>query len=132
MYCGIDIIEVDRIKDAVQNTPKFKDSIFSALEIENIDRCSEKIKYQRYAGRFAAKEAVFKALSKILTDNNLKLSLNEIEIINEEDYFLRPKVNIINLSVKEKLKHFTIDVSISHIEKTAVASCVVQKTLPNM
>lgn len=127
MYCGIDIIEVERIKEAINRTEKFKENIFSKLEIEDIEKCSEKVKYERYAGRFAAKEAVFKAISKIVTENGLIIELGQIEIVNVEDLKRRPKVNILNKEVDILLKDYNIDVSITHIELVASAECVVTK-----
>ena len=37
IYCGTDIIEVARIKDAIDNTKGFKENIYSAREIADID-----------------------------------------------------------------------------------------------
>ena len=127
MYCGIDVIEVERIKDAILNTSKFKESIFTNQEIEEIEKCADKIKYQRYAGRFAAKEAVFKAICEALILNNLTINLNEIEIINIENLKRKPKVNFLNENVKELIKDYNIDVSITHIESIAQAICIVNK-----
>lgn len=61
VYCGTDIIEVERIKKAILENDRFKTNIFSKAEIEDIEKSSnEDIRYQRYAGRFASKEAIYK------------------------------------------------------------------------
>lgn len=128
IYCGTDIIEVKRIQDAVENTKGFKENIFSKNEIENIEKIKCDMKYQRYAGRFAAKEAIYKAMSKILIENNLSMNFLDIEVINVEELKKRPKVVIINEELKkmcEKLK-VEIDISISHIEQNAIATAVVK------
>ena len=127
MYCGIDVIEVDRIKEAINRTEKFKENIFSESEISDIEKSSEKLKYQRYAGRFAAKEAVFKAISKILIEQNLTIELKDIEILNDIRLKNRPFVNILNDNANNILKLWSIDVSISHIEQIAMAQCIVNK-----
>lgn len=127
MHCGIDVIEVERIKMAIEKSEKFKNNIFTKTEIEEIDKCSAKLKYQRYAGRFAAKEAVFKAISKVLCENNLTLELGKIEIINEKNLKNRPKVNIIDDSVNKALSDYDIDVSITHIESLAMAEAIMYK-----
>ena len=127
MYCGIDVIEVDRIKEAINRTEKFKENIFSINEIKEIEKCSEKLRYQRYAGRFAAKEAVFKAISKILIEQNLTIELKDIEILNDIRLKNRPFVNILNDNANNILKLWSIDVSISHIEQIAMAQCIVNK-----
>ena len=68
LTCGTDIIEINRIKEAIENLgDKFINRVFTEKEIKY---CEEKnvMKYQHYAARFAAKEAVFKAISKKLDD----------------------------------------------------------------
>ncbi len=66
--CGTDIIEIERIKDSIEETNnKFLNRVYTEKEIEYCE--SKKIqKYQHYAARFAAKEAVFKAISIKLED----------------------------------------------------------------
>ncbi|MEG1705292.1 MAG: 4'-phosphopantetheinyl transferase superfamily protein [Clostridia bacterium] len=125
MFCGIDIIEVSRIKSALLENNNFKYKIFSKNEITDIDKIKSDVKYQRYAGRFAAKEAIYKAISKILIDNNLTIEFNEIEIENIETLKRRPKVNILNNKINKLLDDYTIDISISHIEENATAICTV-------
>lgn len=129
MYCGTDIIEVNRIKDAIENTKGFKENIYTKNEIEEIDNIKSDMKYQRYAGRFAAKEAIYKAMSKIIIENKLNMSFLDVEVLNVQELSRRPRViflkqEIINLIEKEKVQ---IDVSISHIESLAIANAIVTK-----
>lgn len=128
VYCGTDIIEVKRIQDAVENTKGFKENIFSTNEIENIEKIKCDMKYQRYAGRFAAKEAIYKAMSKILIENNFNMNFLDVEIINVEELKKRPKVVILNEEINkicEKL-NLQIDISISHIAQNAIATAIVK------
>ncbi len=128
IFCGTDIIEVSRIKEAIENTKGFKENIYSKREIEDIDIIKSNMKYQRYAGRFAVKEAIYKALSKILIENNLNISPVDIEVENDNKLNRRPKVNILNKDIKEyfdKIK-LEIDVSISHVKDNATAMVVVK------
>lgn len=117
-YCGTDIIEVDRVKDAIVKTKGFREKVFTKNEIEYAEKKGEKVKYEHYAGRFAAKEAVYKAMSKI--NNEIKLS--EIEIMNDDKNKNRPTVKIYNKDAD--LIHINIDVSISHIKDLAIANAV--------
>jgi len=114
--CGTDIIEVDRIKRAInKNGTKFLNKIFTENEITYCES-KNKMKFQHYAARFAAKEAVYKAISKVIKRN---YSWQDIEIINEESG--KP---IANLKF-DKENIVDIDVSLSHIDKYATATAVI-------
>lgn len=128
IYCGTDIIEVKRIQDAIENTKEFKENIYTKNEIENIEKIRCNMKYQRYAGRFAAKEAIYKAMSKVLVENKLNMNFLDVEIINVEELKKRPKVVILNEEIKKicEKSNIEIDVSISHIEQNAIATAVVK------
>lgn len=123
-FCGIDIIEVNRIKDAILNTPGFRKKVFTKREIEVGERKSDVVKYQYYAGRFAAKEAVYKALSNRYAK---ELWLGDIEILNDEKLSGRPYVilNSEELKLLQNQGKIIIDVSISHIQELAVANSTV-------
>lgn len=119
---GIDIIEVDRIKDSIEgNGDNFKQKVFTEGEIKYCE--SKKAnKYQCYAARFAVKEATFKAVSTLLKDK-YSISWKNIETVNNE--MGKPEIKFISLTaeVEKELNAITsIDVSISHIKNTAVAS----------
>ena len=84
---GTDIIEVSRIEKLIKEKGnKFKNRIYTKKEI---DYCESKglNKYQHYAGRFAAKEAIFKVLgAKFLKlDSEKSLTFKNIEILNKND-----------------------------------------------
>jgi holo-[acyl-carrier protein] synthase len=76
---GIDIIEIERIKQSIETFgDRFLNKIFTKTEI---DYCAvRKNKYQHFAARFAAKEAVYKALS---SGKNSGFNWKDIEIYNE-------------------------------------------------
>ena len=58
---GTDIVNVNRIKLAIKkNKNFFKKKIYTDFEIKNCEKKTNKI--ECYAKRFAAKEAVFKAV----------------------------------------------------------------------
>ncbi len=125
MYCGTDIIEVDRIRNAIESNNKFIDKIYSKNEQNIIETNNLNSKYIRYAGRFAAKEAVYKAISKIINDNNITFKFNEIEILNNNNG--KPYINFLDNKLNILMKDYTTDISISHIEKMASATCLVIK-----
>ncbi len=117
IYCGTDIIEVERIKKAIISTPKFQEKIFTPAEISYAESKSDITKYQHYAGRFAAKEAIYKSISDIYAH----VELGQIEITNDNDNYNRPRVTIYNSEFNKLAQNMQIDVSISHIKDYAIA-----------
>mgnify|MGYP006154068907 CR=1 FL=1 len=122
---GTDIIEVARIEKLIKDKgDKFLNKIYTQNEI---DYCESKglNKYQYYAGRFAAKESIVKALSSDVhkkgsqADSSFFISM--FEIVNNHKGV--PIVNFTNNKIKEKI---SIRVSISHIEKYATAVAIIQ------
>ena len=131
IYCGTDIIEIERIKKAIEqneieNKKEFKnlflDKIYTLNEI-NYCESKGKMKYQHYAARFAAKEAIFKAISNLLKDK-YELSWKNAEIINDD--LGRPQVKFINISKELKEKIVNIDISLSHSKEYAIAMVVLE------
>ena len=118
IYCGTDIIEVERIKNAILSTPRFKEKIFTSNEIDYAESKCDVTKYQHYAGRFAAKEAIYKSVSGVCPH----IQLCEIEIINDTANLNRPKVIIHNDVFVKSHKNVEIDVSISHIKDYAMSN----------
>jgi holo-[acyl-carrier protein] synthase len=58
---GVDLAEVARIRDAIsRHGPRFIQRIYTELEIAYVERKANR--FERYAGRFAAKEAGMKAI----------------------------------------------------------------------
>ena len=107
---GIDIIEIDRIKRSIERYKDlFLNKIFTQTEL---DYClSKKNKYQHFAARFAAKEAISKALS---TGWNKEFKWKDIEIYNE-------KSGMPNVILKGNLEKFlgddkSLKITMSHSE----------------
>lgn len=117
--CGTDIIEIDRIKEAIENIGQsFLDRVYTENEIKYCESKKAQ-KYQHYAGRFAAKEAVFKAISVLLPDK-YSICWKDIEIINDEAG--KPVLNLCGVDLKNIEQ---IDLSISHCRQYATANVVV-------
>jgi len=111
---GVDLIEVKRIKNAFEKWGNdFLEKIFTSKEIEYARR--HQAFYQHLAGRFAGKEAVFKALG------DAHLSWKDVEILNKEDG--KPYCNLLNREDKK----LEIYLSISHIKNYALAQAVIIK-----
>ena len=117
--CGTDIIEIDRIKESIESLgEKFLNKVFTQNEIQYCESKKAQ-KYQHYAARFAAKEAVFKAISESLPDKFL-LGWCDYEILNDETGKPNVKITGMNLDDIEN-----IDLSISHCKQYAMATAVV-------
>ena len=63
---GVDMVEVERIRRALEDTRigrRFRPRVFTEKELQYCEK-KRRGKYESYAGRFAAKEAVMKALGR--------------------------------------------------------------------
>lgn len=119
---GIDIIEVMRIKSAIEKNKAFIHRIFCAEEIKFSERGV--FRYEELAGRFAVKEAVLKAL-KIGWRQGI--GFKDIAVLNEKSgapYVIlngRAKEICDNLEIKK------IFVSISHTKTLAIGLAIAMK-----
>ncbi len=81
--CGTDIIEVPRIQESIENIgDAFLNRVFTDKEIKYC-KSKKNMQYQHFAARFAAKEAVFKAISDYF-ENKYDISWKNIEILNDK------------------------------------------------
>ena len=120
--CGIDLVKIERIEKIIKRRGNnFNSRIFTPPER---DYCEKKKgnKYQSYAGKFAAKEALLKALGLGLREVNWK----EIEIKNDE--LGQPIIDISGKLKKIALakgvsKYF---ISISHTKEYAIAQVILE------
>ena len=117
--CGTDIIEIERIKEAIERPGnKFIQEIYTEVEIQYCES-KRNAKYEHYAARFAAKEAIFKAVSIFLEDK-FSISWKNAEILNDEKG--RPYIHFIGIEFPQ-IK--SIDISISHCKQYAVANVTI-------
>ena len=117
---GTDIIEINRIRESIESLGEnFKNKIYTEKEIEYCES-KKNVKFQHYAGRFAAKEAIFKAISELL-DDKFEISWKDAEILNDEQG--KPRVTFTSKKLKEKIQN--IDISISHCKEYATANVAI-------
>jgi len=118
---GVDVVDVDRMKFALERTPRIRQRLFTEAEIAYCEKF--RFAERHYAGRWAAKEAVTKALGCGL------IQWNGVEVIRQRRR--APSVRIFG-----KIEHFAqmvgvrqedLYISITHSELSAVAVCVVRK-----
>ncbi|MBL8024845.1 MAG: holo-ACP synthase [Fibrobacteres bacterium] len=120
---GLDTVEVTRIQESIERTPVFKDRVFSPKEIAYCETVSESAKYQRFAARFAAKEAFLKACGTGLREG---YKLNEITVTN--DALGKPAILLEGLSQKTFNKAISgkIHLSLTHTETNALAMVLIE------
>jgi holo-[acyl-carrier protein] synthase len=118
---GNDIIEIDRIASNMKRyQQRFLDRVFT--QAEQAYCLAKKDPAIHFAGRWAAKEAVAKALG---TGFKLGLTWLDIEILNDEHG--KPSV-FISSSWKETLKEPALWISISHCRHYATAMAIWSQT----
>jgi holo-[acyl-carrier protein] synthase len=117
---GVDIAEVERVKGAIQRYGEvFLRRVYTAREREYCERF--KNKFERYAGRFAAKEAAMKALG---TGWGRGVRWVDVEVVREKGG--RPTIALAGeaKNVAERLGVKHIALSITHTETQAFAEVI--------
>jgi holo-[acyl-carrier protein] synthase len=95
---GIDLIEVGRVRKAVERNPRFVDRVFTKKEIAYSE--GKKSRFEHLAARFAVKEAFFKAIGQRIgwadvETENLESGQPKLVIRSSEDFgFTRSHVTI--------------------------------------
>ena len=117
---GIDIVEIKRLEKISRRWGKsFLNKVYTKRELDYSNQ--KRFPYQHLAARFAAKEAIFKALGEVETDF---VGWKNVEILN--DATGRPVVHWHGAAEtsrkKRKIRH--VVVSLSHTENYAVASAM--------
>ena len=121
---GTDIVNVKRMERSLKKYGfKFKNKIFSKKEITYCDNKKNPIPF--YAKRFAAKEALSKALG---TGIRRGISFKNIEISN--NHFGKPQIRLkgsVNEYLKKKIKKkkYIIHLSLSDEKSWAQATVII-------
>jgi len=118
VHVGTDLIEIARVRRSLERYPRFRDRCFTPAEQVYCD--SRRNPAESYAGRFAGKEAVGKALGFGVAR---AFAWTEIEIVG------RPKPSVV-LSGRaaewaRRVGAGAIDLSMTHSRELASAVCVV-------
>lgn len=126
VFCGTDIISVARIKNSI--TELGETFIKRIYTDEEINYCESKrmCKFQSYAARFAAKEAMYKALSPESADN---VSWHDLEIVKKKNGKPVAKLSgrLKDEADKKGISDEDIDISLSHDDSYAIATVVIKK-----
>lgn len=123
ILCGVDIIEIKRIRHSFETLgDSFRDRIFTNNEI-NYCESRNIARFESYAARFAAKEAISKAFG---TGIGKGINLSDMEIIN--DNHGKPYVVFYNRAkeIYREIMGKSISISLSHCKQYAVAYVVIE------
>ena len=118
---GIDMVELNRISDAVQKGEGLALRVLTEKEFAQFKTFTDRRKVEFLGGRFAAKEAVSKALG---TGIGSSLSFQQIEVFVSELGAPQMKINAPNID-----ENITIHVSISHTKTTAIAQVILERVI---
>ena len=118
---GVDVVDVKRMKVVLdaRGTSLIK-KLFTESEIAYC--MSKKNSHEHYAARFAAKEAVSKAMQ---TGWSGRFRWRDVEVINNPSG--APKA-ILHDFVAEQLAGCHVHISLSHTENTVVAFAIIEKS----
>lgn len=117
--CGVDVVDLPRFtRVLLRGGAAFRRRVFTLQELAYAkDRPRTELLH--LAGRFAAKEAVIKAISQLAPGR--EPAMREVEIKN--DRYGRPSITLHG----PRRGRFHIYVSLSHVKSVAVASAIVTR-----
>ncbi len=119
---GVDIIEVYRIRETLERTPRFAERVFTVAEKIY---CESKgaAAAQSFAARFAAKEAFLKALR---TGWRGKITWHDMEIINDEQGAPGLKISGEVERLLQAMSVTNFHLSMSHTTDHATATVILE------
>lgn len=120
---GTDIFEIERMKIRLKKQPSFVEGVFTDNEINHCNQFKNKA--QKFAARYAAKEAFLKALGTGWRDG---ITFKDIEVTNND--LGKPGITLSGIAKKmaDNMGVSEIHVSISHTNKLTIAFVTINKT----
>ena len=119
---GIDLAEVDRIRQAIErHGQRFVERVYTPGEIAYVDRKANR--FERYAARFAAKEAGMKALG---TGWSRGVRWRDIEVVRPKGQ--RPTIQFHGeaAAIAAQLGTKNIALSLTHTSEEALAHVILE------
>jgi holo-[acyl-carrier protein] synthase len=117
---GLDIAEIDRIEQAIaRRGAPFLERVYTPREV---DYCEQhKNKFERYAGRFAAKEAAMKALGTGWRDG---VRWRDIETVREPSGKPTLRLEGVARELADRMGVKNISLTITHSGNVALAQVI--------
>lgn len=123
VLCGVDIVEIDRVRKSLESCgDSFRDRVFTCNEIEYCES-KKAVRFESYAARFAAKEAVSKAFGTGISGG---VTWKDMEILNDSQG--KPYV-VLHGRARELFGEMNakgLSLSLSHCKSYAVAYAVLE------
>ncbi len=120
---GTDIVETDRIKNAIDNYgSRFINRIFTPEEQLYCETFNN-TKYVHYAARFAAKESFSKAIGTGITGDFKMLEISVANFSSGKPYI------ILSGGLLEKYGHLNIHISLSHTDNNSLAYVILEQSI---
>ena len=118
---GTDMVEISRIQKAIEKNPRFLQKVYTEKEIAYCQR--KRNPWQSFAARFAAKEAVSKAMGTGLG----KIGLTDIEVLNQSSG--QPQIILHGAAKVFATEHgfVRVHISLSHSEAYAIATAIIEE-----
>lgn len=118
---GTDLVELDRFRASIERTPALVDRLFTDGERHYAEAATDPT--ERYAARFAAKEATFKALGIGVNSVGVDRRWQEAEVVREDG---PPRLtlhgSVAAAAARRRVLHSAL--SISHDGPGAIASVI--------
>ena len=119
---GIDLAEVDRIRNSIEkHGDRFLRRIYTAGEIAYVERKANK--YERYAARFAAKEAGMKAIG---TGWRKGITFLDFEVANLPSGRPTLRLSGVAAGVAEQMGVNAIHLSLTHTARDGMAFVILE------
>ena len=119
---GVDLAEVGRIRDAIERYgDRFVQRIYTSAEIAYVERKANR--FERYAGRFAAKEAGMKAIG---TGWKRGVRWQDFEVSNLPSGRPTLRLHGVAAQLAEKMGVKAISLSITHTAEMGMAQVILE------
>lgn len=121
--CGNDIIQISRVKNSIEQVGEtFLKRVYTDEEIEYCES-RRMCKFQSYAARFAAKEAMYKAISPD-TSEDVEWKNIEVKRFENGKPYIELHGKLGEIAEEKEIK--SIDLSLSHDGDYAMATVVLE------
>jgi holo-[acyl-carrier protein] synthase len=119
---GVDLAEVDRIRASMERFgERFRNRVFTAGEIAYVEKKANK--YERYAGRFAAKEAGMKAIG---TGWKRGVRWHDFEVVNLPSGRPTLRLHGVAAEVAKEMGVTAVQLSITHTAQLGMAHVILE------